>query len=542
MPRPLTPLAASLLGLAGAVAAAPQGPPRSSVITVKDGHGRAVDGANGVMMTEPSPDLPAVHGWFGIDPTTGGGELLWAKPSRQTGMLKWTFGDRPRAGGVLISAPDGLGALLPRLGPGDAFRMTLLPTGTIRTADGEDCVLHATAFVAERRIVLPPMRSASFPLPAGRYELWISQHDRVHWQRLDLESGATVELQLDGPTQAIARTADAIVTPTGRPDLVLLGPDRSRCTLCGEAIAAPLNAWMPATGFALAERAIPGPVQPQPIAWPPADLATAAATSDIRVGLPDGTPATAVRGFAVRRLPSTDWQVLGANTVTEDGLLRLPAVRGGDDWLLIAGDGLAPFAMPLAEWRAGHTFNLDEGTPLGVACRLSSGDPAASLRLEYVPESGAAATIVALTDRSGRASFGPVTLPGHIRVSDEHHQNDEVLVTAPATKPITIAVEDGVTLRGLVLLPDGSPVRGCTVTLRDPQGRLRPGSRSRLTDADGRFAFAGLASGAEFRLFATRRRDGSTWSSEMTHAIPGTDPLTMTIHDEDPRLDRDKDD
>jgi hypothetical protein len=74
------------------------------------------------------------------------------------------------------------------------------------------------------------------------------------------------------------------------------------------------------------------------------------------------------------------------------------------------------------------------------------------------------------------------------------------------------------------------------VTLRDPRGFLRPDARCALTGPDGTFTFPGLPEEGNFVLFATMLREGRTWSGRLLSVRAGTDPVAVTLHDEDPRL------
>jgi len=534
MRRSTPALAICLLATPAVAAMAPQGRQGEVVVMVRDGQRRPVADASGVLVTPPHPDLPAVRGWLGIDPASGGGEFLVARPSRQTGMLSWRFQQQARAGAALISSPS-LGALVARLLPGSAQRVTLQPTGLIRTPDDAPCTLYATATVDGHRIVLPAMQSAMFPLPAGRYEAWVVVGDRVHWQRLDFAPGEDVTLSHDGPTRTLQRAANATVTPASRPDLILLGPERERCTLCGDAIAAPLNAHVPDSGLVVANRPVHDPGQQSPIAWPPADAIAATNTLQIEVTFPADTDTTSGRGFVLRRSANRDWQVLGCNPIA-NGVLRLPEARDGDDWLLFTADGLAPLALPLAQWQPQRPITLSAGQPLEVQCHQTGGDPAIDVRLEYVPEHADAATIAVHTDRRGRADFGRVLLPGQIRASDAAYANTELAVTADDDGPRRLTLEAGLVLSGRVQLPDGAPAGGATVTLRDPRGQLRPATRTTISDADGSFAFPALPAARSFVLFARQRREQRTWSSSLLRAVAGEAVVEVTIRDEDPQL------
>lgn len=539
MRRPLLAIPGGLL-LLGNLAAAPQDPPRRAIVMVRDAQRQPVDGAVGVLMLAPSPDLPAVRGWIGDAAGPGGADLMLGTPSRQTGMVRWEFAAEPRAGAAMISTPS-LGVYVPRLLPGDAQRVMLHDCATLASPDGEPCILYATAHVDGHRIVLPAMQAPTFPLPAASYECWIVRGDRVYWQRLDAQPGATVQFTFDGPEQVMTRAAGATVRPASRPDLNLLDDDRDRVTLCGGAIAAPLDAHIARSGLVIAAHSVPGPTRREPVAWPPAALVAAAASRSIPVDIPAGIAPDSVRGFVLRRTAGSDWQVHGY-AAPDAGALVLPNLQGGDDWLLVLGTGAAPFARPLAEIAAGETVELTTGDALQVACRLANGDPAIDLKLEYVPAFADVATEVVHTDRNGRARLAHLCLPGHLRVSDARHANLEHRVEAAGAEPVQLTIGAGASLHGRVLLADGKAGGGVTVTLRDPRGKLRPDARSTLSGADGSFAFVGLAAAVPYVLFATGRRDGRTWSSELVRAPAGDATVTLTIRDEDPKLRPGKDD
>ena len=118
-----------LAGLAAFAAAqtAPQRPPALALL-LNDPSGQLVAGAQGQMQCDPECELPALRGLWSTSPAP----LTGTSDAR--GILRFAAGDAPRAGTVLVTTVQGLGAVVPRLLPGDVPRIVLQPMAEITTA------------------------------------------------------------------------------------------------------------------------------------------------------------------------------------------------------------------------------------------------------------------------------------------------------------------------------------------------------------------------------------------------------------------------
>lgn len=521
--------------------------PRAStgiVLLLRDPSGQPVEGAQGLLLLDPARQLPALAGIAPDalqDPSSAAEPPAAAVPptarSDARGVLRLSAEGRVRAGAVLITTAAGLGAIVPRALPGDAQRVTLTPLGEVATATGsEQFELHtALTDLDGHRIVLPTQTGTAVRLPAGSYEAWARSDDGWTWQRLEIASGQRTTLQFAAPAQVLTRAPRTRVRPAGWPTIELLGEGNERCVLLGAALAAPLLGERHGDGGVVIGQ-VPGPPRRQPIVWPPTDAAPAHAT--VRLA----EPTADARLFLLRRRDVGDWLPLAAAAADADGRFLLPAVSGGDDWLLAVAPGRAAFAMP---W-SGHNppttaLALPRGLPLHVLCRTQTGELAVDVRLSFEPALGEVAATAARTDSRGRADFGLVAAPGRVLVSDARFANQQIDLRLVPQQGLHIELDAGAIVRGRALLDEQTAAAGALVTLRDPSGRLRPAQRAVLAAEDGTFAFAGLDETDRYVLFVTMLRDGRTWSARLADVATGGDGFELTLRDEDPRLTPDKD-
>ncbi|MFO1077773.1 MAG: carboxypeptidase-like regulatory domain-containing protein [Planctomycetota bacterium] len=506
-----------------------QGPGRPAIAMLRDPQRAPVADAQGVLLFDPPCTLPALEAIGGLDTALGAEPRVGATSrSRPTGAMTCPFPADAMSAALLVTTENGLGALVPRLLRGEALPVQLEHVGHVRAADGQPFTLYANALSAGRRILLPAMRADDVPLPPGSYEGWIETAQGVVWQRLEVQANSTTTVATGGPSTVLQRTGDAVVWPAGRRDLVLLGPDRAEVRLLGLAAASALIARSPADGRV--ENFTPHGGGDGPLRVP---LGEPAATHEFAIDGADGAPLGSGTAFVVRRQPSGLPQVR-AEAAIAAGRVRLAEPAGGDDWLLVVARDTAPLALPWPEAvRAAH-LQLAAGQDLAVACTTGSGEPAIDVCLEYTPEAFGPATLVVHSDRRGHAVIPRATRPGTLTAADARFANAAVAVAADAADPVALHLDPGRELRGTIALPDGTPAAGASITLRDPQGRLRPPERVAIAAADGTFAFAGLDD-ADYALFATQQRLGHTWSSRIAAARPGT-PAALEIRDEDPQF------
>lgn len=506
------------------------------VLLLRDPSGQPVASAEGLLLPNRGLELPALAGLEhrplerDVDAPV---EPLIAR-SDARGVLRFSGPTTSRAGAVLVTTAAGLGALIPRVLPGEAVRVTLEPLGEVGTSTGsETFTLHAAhAAIDGTRSLLPPKSGTAVRLPAGSYEAWARSEDGWIWQRLDVLPGRRSTLLFTGAAQPLRRASGHRVHPQGWPQVELLGPGAEHCVLLGAALAAPLLASDPGTGrVSLAQ--IPVPPRQKTIEWPPAELATPAATTLTLA--PDPSLAGAlVQLFVLRRSDAGSWRLLGAAAASPGGQASLPDGGDGDDWLLALTPGRPPFAMPWSRNPVAAPLAMPTGLPLVVRCRDELGDPAVDVALEFVPAAGDVAALMARSDGRGRAAFGPLGAPGLLRASDPRFANVEVPLQLVPEAGLDLTLPAGASVTGKITLPDGSPPGPTVVTLRDPSGRLRPAQRAAMTAADGTFRFPGLDEVRDYVLFATATRGGHTWSAKATRVAPRSAPVLLVLHDEDP--------
>jgi len=212
--------------------------------------------------------------------------------------------------------------------------------------------------------------------------------------------------------------------------------------------------------------------------------------------------------------------------------VAVPRVDGGDCWLLCVADGCAPAAFPLVHLREGMRFELHTGRALTCTVSTENGEGAGGVAVDFEPEGEAPATIRARTDDRGRAVLAPIAAAGTLRIDDPRFCSVAIAVAGEASVAVQLA--RGAAIAGVVRAAD-RPAARATVTLRDPQNRLRPAERAATTDADGRFGFAGLPERGRYVLFAQQIRDGRTWSGRLDVG-PGTVDAVVTLTVEDPQL------
>ncbi len=459
------------------------------------------------------PDLPVLADWS-PDPfrsaarTDAGGGLRVATPGPVS---------------VLVRLPSGLGGVEPWAVPGAPFRLALAPMAELTAGQGEIGVFAAVEDGVAGRVMLHPLQGQKVRLPAGAYQLWIQNGDRWLWLRTRLRAGEKRILAFGGEARELALGSgrNDRVTPVGWPHVTLLSPERPR-TLLQTPGPIPLAVTAAAGGIALTT------VPEGERSW----QSTAPAATGSRVLHVRGIDGPGQEVWVLR--PEGDGFQPTARVRPDDaGRVEVPVQP--DDWVLVLAAGCAPRALPAGSLPADGRLLLDRGRPLRLQCLDPAGGPASMVALELVPLDAPLATQRLRTDERGlltvaQAPAGPLRLAA----VDPRFANDHREIGGDVDA-VTVTLQAGAGLDGVVREADGSPVAGVAVTLRDPRGALRPVARSVVTDAEGRFAFGGLPEGGAFVLFAQQERDGRTWSGRLSRARPGA-PTEVVIRCEDPAL------
>ncbi|MCR9243968.1 MAG: carboxypeptidase-like regulatory domain-containing protein [bacterium] len=528
---------ATLAGIAADLAAqtarVPR-PQRPAFLMLRDPVNQPIEGAIGLVLADPARSYPVLRRLCGTTTFfTREPDAIGAGPSRRTGTLQ-LGGDAPRPGAVLVlgDEADGghLAGFVERLLPGQADKLQLGRAATLvaPTPDSQITV-YAARSTPHGRAYLPALRGERVPLPPGTYDVWIECSGAFLWRKVRAQAEQEItftaeDFAADG--RELVRENGQTITPESRPDVVLVGEERERCRLIGRAGATTLAAHEPATGR------IARDIEPR---------FEAAESLALEVRGPGGKTLgdTMAHGFVLSRDLSDNWRILGANRVV-DGKLTLPRVNRGDDWLLVTSPIHPPLARPIAAAGAAaddqRPLVFAIGEDLRVRVRLANRDPAGDVLLEYVPRDHPVATIAVRSDRRGNVDFGRVTTPGTLRTSDPRFANVAIELTKIPSKGVRLELDPGFTVRGRIVLPDGKPAPHVTVTLTAQDDELRPARRNLVTGKDGTFAFGGLVEGNQYRLFATTRRLGRTWSSRFGRFLASAEPLVLTIKDEDPVL------
>ncbi len=522
---------ALLTFLSAAAAAAGQQPGSELTVVLRDQNMNAVVGAHGRIVQRPAFSYPALAEFHGLArPTDTVAARTLVATSDERGTMRFaprTIDEAPGAGSGLVWNEAGLGALVSDLQPSRPQRLVLQPMASVTTSTGsEELEVFARAVLPSGRTVMPTLdRGHEVRLPAGAWELWVRRDDEWVWLRRAIAPGQRLEVTFAGkPHRVIAAPDTAMLRPDGRADVVF----GAESVLWGDAASAPLVALR--HGVVSGPWVIP-PAASSPSTWPrgeqPAMVAVSATGANGRTTV-----------FGVRRTDN-GFRVFGAVPVAptdaDSATFAMAAPPPGDTWLLFVADDRAPRAIP---WTGAPRVQPDSaaGVPFRVEVRDDNGDPCVDVALEYEPVGMAPAAVAGHTDGRGIARLGPVIGPGVLRVCDERYANASFDLDTVPVGALSVRVEPGHEVRGTAHWPDGAPVAGAVVTLRDAAGVLRPSQRAVVSGDDGSFVFTGLPANRPLVLFASIERDHRTWSTKIDRALAGRAPFALELRNEDPEL------
>jgi len=519
-------------------------PPANFVVVLRDPAGKPIADAD-VALIVHEPGAPESLRWF----TPLAQADADAAPALQPAARLWTRSDARGRASVsavvsesasatgLVTTARGLCAVISGLRPGRPQRLDLAPFAAITTATGEAPLrTHARLRVGDGSVTLPCRDAASARLPAGEHDLWTRTSRGWVWRRLALVAGQSVALPDDAATRRVQRPGPGWqLFPEDRPDVPLFADGENSVVLCGAAATASFVAWHAGNGVALPATSVPDAPGGGAAAW--TVPAAAAAFVDGLATAPDGADAHEALAILLRT-SAGDWLPVGHAAARTEGpdfrrAFELPVPPPGDCWLVHVRRGRAPLAAPYRATAAATADDLRE-LPLAVRVRTASGAPVDGVALAYEPDGMPAAATTCRSDEFGRGGFGPVAVPGTVRVVDPRFANQSIALGAPTATPLDVVLDVGTTLRGIATWSDGAAAIGVVVTLRDPSGLLTPAARTVTTGADGSFAFAGLREGRGYVLFAAARRDGRTWSARGETRAGGETPCALVVRDEDP--------
>lgn len=490
---------------------------------LRDPQGAPVAGAELSFLPEPRPAVPVIAPFLPPPPAlaaTSDARGRFAIPAEGPGML-------------LATTAHGLGALVDRVDPGRPVLVRLQPLAEVVVGTGSEPFALWPARLAEGGSRhLPPAEGRSVRLPAGRYEAWFEVHEGFGWQQLELRSGRRTELHWSADARRLLRRETVRVHPSGFPQITVLGPARASATLLGAAGRARFSVAGGQGAVLRIDEALPRH-GPDPLPWPP-DEPPATELRPFRLtGVPGGAPPSV---WLLEREARGGFRLLGSGRIDAGGTVAVPRPEGpGERWVLVTAAGRAPAAAPLPALPAPAAGELQLQPGRMVTCTLwtASGQPASDVRVDFALGAEGPVVARAHTDALGRARLGPVAGAGTVLVEDRDHLALALELPAGADS-CEHRLEPGAALLGTAVL-GGEAAAGIAVTLRDPGGRLRPAERTVLTDAQGRFRFAGLPPGGRFLLFAQRIEGGATWSAQAA-AVAGADDARLVLQHEDPRL------
>jgi len=282
----------------------------------------------------------------------------------------------------------------------------------------------------------------------------------------------------------------------------------------------------------LAADAKPAPAAPPAKAAPAAAKPTPAKSISGKVTRADGKPAPGATVRAIPMPPKAEGMGRGgrpdvpkAVVVKTDaaGAFQLEGLAGGPFTLRVEAAGFAPASASDVPLGAALNLRLKPGvTVVGRVLDLTSQKPVAGAVVTGLEKDGArfgreaAHTVTSADDGTFQiadCATGIVVVeaiaPGKARA-----RLDRVVAKAlppgEAAKPDTntLFLQPGGRIAGRTLGPDGKPLVDAVVTASASDGSLfamlRDGRSSQRTDADGKFAFDGVAAGNKYTVRATK--------------------------------------
>ena len=482
----------------------PTGLPTSAIRgLVTDDGGAVIEGAFVQFVPDAFPDIPALQ------------ELSAPCATEETatdarGMFR-IHSDRP--GLLLVTTKAGLGALELRCWPNRAVRLRLRPMGELRVeVEGElewhfACASREDAGFDRRR--LPMQVGQSVRLPDGTYEVFWRLDSTIAWQSVRMREGQLTTLPM--PTEGVEmRGQTSPLFPAGFPELTLR--DRP-ATLLGDARKARWIGDAYDTALLSADRGLDA--------------------TEVRLrieGAPERATLVTLLGAA-----NGSYSVFAVSNVVDGAASLRTPTTSGDDWALLTAPGYPAIAMPRMQARDLGAIAWQAGRSVNVHATDATGAPHAARAVVFRPAIDGPATARSFTDELGNAKLGPIAGAGVVCIEGEDHEPFSVAIDATDAAPIDARLERGLSVVGTARFDDGSPAARVAVSLRDPSGRMRPATRTCVTDENGAFVFSGLAAGSRLIAFASTTRKDRTFSGRaQTHAEAAE--ITLVLADEDPTL------
>ena len=177
------------------------------------------------------------------------------------------------------------------------------------------------------------------------------------------------------------------------------------------------------------------------------------------------------------------------------------------------------------------TLTLDRARSLRGTVHAVDGERVAGIRVALMPKSRTNERDyrITYTDRSGRFAFENVADEDFYVIASggKHGQSRIEVAAALLEQAVVIQMNEGKSITGQILDPDGKPVQGAWVNINKGRSHLELPSPSInmtsfcvLSDKDGRFRFQGLPTSASWSLSSKYLRHGIYWRGTAT-ATPG---------------------
>ncbi len=429
---------------------------------------------------------------------------------------------------LVIDAAGGRGALV-LAAPGAPLRIEAGALATVET--GADTAVIGQLGPGPGQRVWLGHHPTPLRLPPGRYQLAVESGDSLQLAHVRLEAGARATVPAHSISHLLRLPAgfDGEATAPAWPGLVLPvhddavrlaaeGPLRVRCRWPNSGWELWTDHWLEPGAHLRA--APPADLQWRPVAIrDPAGPVPGASLTSLRLG-GDGTRLIA------RSRTGADGFARGA---TDADLWVARAAGSGRRGLLVADAGGLDRGPPVLELGPGHGVT--------VRVRDPAGHPVAGAPVSLVHKSLPELPWRGSSDARGIVRFDEVPAGSGTLLlrSADHVPAERAIAIEPraAGHRWTLTADPGAVLRGVVVR-EGAPAGGVTVTLREASGALRQSPRAMESDASGRFAFSGLLLDEVYTVSASWQRGARTWSAQLRGVQPGDGEWTLELIDEDP--------
>lgn len=497
---------------------------------VRSESGRAVAGATVRFLPDPASDL-AYAGWLDSppEPTT----------SSTDANGRFRFGTMQGGGCLFIEHPDGLGAVIPRVWPGNAVPVVARELGSVWLDDatavdadgGSNRGSDAPASMSIRLLrglepsVWLGVRVANeVRLPAGSYLVLIEVDRAIVERRVEVHAGRRTIIAPPSPDARIRRIPDGAEARLKRwPELRLGDAHRELPSLAGpDVLRWTYRAAETRRIFAETWVSNDAPVMPP--------AAPDGRWTQLRIEDREGTAIADATVMTVEDRPGGPVVVAVADG--DGAAWWSPVTPLERTFVVVRANGFASAAVPSVS--CPPVIQLAVATRFALRIEGPHGEPVGDAEVHV--RIGASGLLDHTIHADGRGvvtlSHEPAT-PIAIDV-----RSNEYLPLTTELVPVngaltTVQLESGATIHGFARISDAEVGSQVEIELRDPSGQLGVAPRTVVAGDDGSFEFRGLPDGT-YTLFAQTRRGGRTWSAKLRGVQPSPDELRIDLRDEDP--------